>query len=147
MSVLDGRSKFGCSLLDFYRQPFIVSQVAGRFGVLIPLPSDVAEDAAPALARVDVYQRVARWIADCPACGFGRACMYVWLEGPLAMFCVACGNADIGHRWRSVLVPTNYREIERMLLARADPTTRNWLPGESMDELLSENVMLAGGGG
>jgi hypothetical protein len=80
-----------------------------------------------------------------PRLRLGRA-EYVWLATPL-FFCTSCGNASIGGRWRPVAVPADRAEIERLLLARPDPATRSWRPGETTDQLAAENVMLLGGGG
>lgn len=146
--ILDGQRKFGCTLEAFYRQPILVEQVARR-GILIPPTSDVDRDAEPALAYVNpLSDGSVRWIAECPACradGRTRA-EYVWISTPL-LFCVGCGNAGIGARWRLVTVPRDRTGIERLLLARPDPLTRSWRPGETLEQLAAENVMLLGGGG
>lgn len=36
--------------------------------------------------------------------------------------------------------PANVREIERVLLARPVPGTRHWSPGETLAELVAENI-------
>lgn len=146
--IVDGRAKFGCSLLDFYRQDDIAIRVARR-GIFIPPIDAVAEDAPPALAFVDpLPDDSVRWIAVCPDCRAGgrTVAQYVWLETPL-LFCARCANAAIGSQWRRVGLPAERLTIERMLLARPDPQVRVWRPGETTDDLAAENVMLAGGGG
>ena len=145
--IVDGRAKFGCSLEDFYRQPIMVTHVA-RLGILIPPLASVATDAAPALARIDVDDGQPRWIADCPDCaarGRSRA-EYVWVAAPF-MFCTACGNRAIGGKWRRVDLPPDRATIEALLMARPDPETRWWSPGETIEQLQNENVQLLGGGG
>lgn len=142
MTILDGRSKFGCSIGDFYRKPEIAAMLA-RHGLLIP-PTETATEAEPAIARVEPYQGVARWIADCP-CGCGGA-EYVWTSD-LRFLSARCANRSVGFRWRRVEMPSNRRQIERMLLARDDPESRVWRPDEDVDQLAVENVMLNGGGG
>lgn len=146
--IIDGQAKFGMSLVEFYRQDELYVRLA-RQGIMIPSRNEVAQDADPALAFVDpLFDGSVRWIAECPDCkaaGLSRA-EYVWLQTPL-MFCLSCGNVAIERRWRPVLVPPNRLEIERLLLARPDPLTRSWRPGETLDALVVDNVMANGGGG
>jgi hypothetical protein len=145
--IADGRARFGCSLEEFYHQPILVTHVA-RLGILIPPLADLDGAAPPAVARIDVDDGRARWIADCPDClaaGRSRA-EYVWLASPF-LFCTACGNREVGGRWRRVDLPDDRATIERLLLARPDPETRWWTPGETVEQLQTENVMLQGGGG
>lgn len=141
--IIDGRQKFGCSVDDFYTKPEIAAMLARRGLLKPPEPSDIAEDAPAAVAHVEPYQGVARWIAKCPDCSGAE---YVWLADP-RFLCAQCANRGIGHRWRRVEIPADRRQIERMLLARPDPETRVWQPEESVEQLAAENVMLNGGGG
>lgn len=146
MSILvDGRSRFKCSLAEFYRRRDIVQQ-ATRAGIMIPPTSDVAEEAPPAPARLNPltpFEMVSRWIADCPDCRGGTA--YVWLSTPL-MFCIQCGNGAIGGKWRRVEVPAERRQIEDILLRRGDVARMSWTPGETLDLLRAENETLGVGG-
>lgn len=145
-TIADGRARFGVALEEFYRRPELAARI-GRRGVLIPPTSDVAREAAPALAYVNpLPDGSARWIADCPDCkaaGVSSA-EYVWIDRPL-FFCATCGNRDVGGRWRRVVLPAERRDIERLLLARPDPATRVWTPGETLDRLRAENAALAVG--
>lgn len=143
MHIIDGKLKFGCSIDDFYLKPEIAAMLARRGMLRPPPPDDVAMDAAPAVARIEPYQGVARWIARCPDCSGAE---YVWTATP-RFLCAQCANRSIGFRWRRVEMPANRRQIERMLLAREDPESRVWLPSEDVDQLAVENVMLNGGGG
>lgn len=141
--VLDGRTKFGCSLEQFYRQDSLAIQIARR-GILIPPLSEVASAADPALAYVNpLPDGVVRWIANCPAClAHGRTvAQYVWLDQPL-LFCTRCANAGLDGRWRPIRVPAEREEIERLLLLRPDPEQRGWQPGESLADLERENAAL-----
>jgi hypothetical protein len=36
--------------------------------------------------------------------------------------------------------PERVSDIERVVLARPAPTTRNWLPGETVADLVAENI-------
>lgn len=121
--IQDGRSKFDKSLVDFLRK------------LDVSLPTGTAEDAVPAMACVNTLGRDTRWVALCPDCGGAE---YVWLDDPRFM-CVSCRNASIGGLWRPLRVPADREAIEAALLARPDPTTRHWLPGETVDDLLAEN--------
>lgn len=141
-SILDGRARFGCSLIDFYQRREIAEAIA-RLGVMLPPPTDVDAEAPPAHAYVnplDPVEPVSRWIADCPDCRAGSA--YVWLEGPHVMFCLACANASIGHRWRPVAVPAERQAIEALLMARPLSRLRAWAPGEAVDRLREDNALL-----
>jgi hypothetical protein len=134
--IVDGQAKFNCTLVEFYRQPIIVTKIA-RNGVLIPSPDDVDLTARPALARIDPSDGQARWIADCPDC---RSAEYVWLATPV-FFCCSCANATIGHRWRCIVVPSERAAIEASVLARpawivvdgraVDP--RSWSPDQTLE--------------
>jgi hypothetical protein len=140
--ILDGLARTGKTLQAFHARRDILEQVA-RMGVALPLPSEVDRDAAPAFAEVnplDPIEPVARWIARCPGCPGGSS--YVWVAGPHVMFCLACANAAIGHKWRSVVVPPERLEIERLLSLRPTSAQRVWLPGESLDQLRAENALL-----
>lgn len=138
--IVDGRIKFAKSLEEWYRSTKIAQALARRGMLALPVLTDVAEDAQPALARVNPYDGQARWIADCPDCKVGA--VYVWLEGPHLMICLNCGNRDIGYRWRRVVVPENRKAIEVHLLARPDPDTRGWEPGEALAALRADNASL-----
>lgn len=139
--ILDGRARFGCSLAEFYRRHEIAQAVA-RLGIMLPPVTDVDTAAPPAYAYVNPLapvEQVARWIADCPDCRAGSS--YVWIEGPHVMFCLSCGNAGTGHRWRPVEVPADRAAIERLLSVRPVAQTA-WRPGESLDRLRDENALI-----
>jgi len=74
-----------------------------------------------------------RWVANCPR----------WMDGcteahrvqPGDRFvCANCGAVG------SVEFPVDLDLVEKLLAARPVPETRNWLPGETLDELLVENL-------
>lgn len=141
--IVDGRLKFAVSIDEFYARQKIAEKLA-RFGMFVPpAPTAVAHDAAPAVARIEPLYGVAKWHAICPDCNGSE---YVWLASP-RFLCCGCANKGIGGLWRPVLMPADRRAVERLLLARTDPNTRVWYPGESVEQLEAENVMLSGGGG
>lgn len=141
--ILDGRARFGCSIDAFYLKTEIAALLARRGLLVPPEPGDIADEAPAAVAMIEPYQGVARWIARCPDCAGAE---YVWTAEP-RFLCAQCANRSIGRRWRRVEIPPDRRRIERMLLARVDPERRVWRPGEDAEHLSVENVMLNGGGG
>jgi len=145
-AILDGKARTGLTLAGFHNRRDVLEQAA-RMGVALPLPSEVAEDAPPAYAEVNPLapvEPVARWIARCPDCPGGSS--YVWIEGPHVMFCLACCNEAIGHRWRPVVVPADRLEIERLLGMRPNASQQVWRPGETLAQLRAENELLGLGG-
>lgn len=134
--IFDGQSKFKCSLLEFMRRPSWLDRMS-KTGIKLPAVEDVATEAAPALARVNYseHEGQTRWIADCPDC---MNAMYVWIRGPHLFFCADCLNASIGHRWRVVTVPRQWRRIEQALGPRP-LKNQHWMPGETVAALLAEN--------
>ena len=148
-AIIDGEARFGLRLAAFYGRREIAAALFRRGISSVPLLTEIAGEAEPAQAYVNPdLAGQARWIARCPDCeraGLTRA-EYVWLRQPL-LFCMECGNAELGRRWRRVEVPAARVEIERLLLARPDPRTRAWVPGETLALLVAENEMLLGKGG
>jgi hypothetical protein len=99
----------------------------------------VALTAAPLVARVN--QGV--WIASC-SCGMPgipRPGCVVFLDHLLG-WCVRCGNQAWGGGWRTIAAPpeAERRLIEAVLACRPDLETRNWEPGESVADLIAENI-------
>ena len=47
---------------------------------------------------------------------------------------------DCGAVYEGLEVPPKWPDVSRVLLARPDPATRNWLPGETVDGLIRENA-------
>jgi len=146
VTVLDGLSKHRKLLLEFYT--FDMAEALLRRGLTLPPLSEVNTQAPPAIAYVNPLPNgTTRWIAECPDCeaaGLTRA-EYVWIETPL-FFCCHCGNRAIGGSWRNVELPAERLEIEALLLARPDPSTRAWGPHMTLDDLRAENAQLVGGG-
>lgn len=74
-----------------------------------------------------------RWIVDCasPYCAGALA-----LEpGTPAMQCWDCGHVTEPIAW-----PDSPESIETLLAMRPSPRTRSWEPGETLHDLLRENV-------
>lgn len=104
---------------------------------LAPVPfRDVADQpTAPASEAVELYGNEDRWIAECPTChGAQIAC-----RTDHRFMCNECANVAIGGMWRPVVWPQNARAIEAILDQRPR-VNRNWLPGESLEDLRAENA-------
>lgn len=81
-----------------------------------------------------VYARVnwSRWIGDCPS-----------------PFCQSAQQMSPGWRWfrcedcgadGEMVWPKMVDDIARLLLMRPNPINRNWHPGESLSDLMRENM-------
>lgn len=82
------------------------------------------------------YVSHGRWVVDCPhGCGSAQYASH----SDLRFFCADCGNQGTGE-WVTVEWPADRDGIEAELLLRPDPATRNWRPGETVEQLAAENV-------
>lgn len=90
-------------------------------------------------ARGVVRAEVVRssWRASCPFCNEAFV-----VEPGEPFFCTNCCMAGNNGYAMQVLWPKKRAEIERVLLARPIPETRNWLPlqGETLQTLIKENI-------
>jgi hypothetical protein len=75
-----------------------------------------------------------RWLIDCssPWC---TSAMQVY-PGQISVTCLDCGTTMGPLIW-----PADPDGIELLLLMRPVEKTRNWLPGETLQDLLAENVL------
>lgn len=109
-------------------------------------PSSTRDTTPPSGATcsvtVDAYVNGSRWVCSCPDLACGGAERVSFLSG--VMFCCECRNAANGNDYIQVAVPdADTREgIESALLVRPDWRTRNWQPGESIQDLLDENAAM-----
>jgi hypothetical protein len=76
-----------------------------------------------------------RWLARCPFCSGAEEAD----PGEPIFYCLSCGNADNGGHIMMVMFPDDRDKIESVLLARFNIGTRNWTPGESLQDLVKEN--------
>ena len=81
-----------------------------------------------------VHARVnwGRWVADCPN-PYCRSAL-AGTPGQRYFACWECGTGA------DVVWPDNVDHITYLLAMRPNPATRNWAPGETLAELLEENV-------
>jgi len=104
---------------------------ASRQGVALPPLDAVSGD--PLVAVVDAN----RWIVHCPTCNGAE---FVWKQ-TLLMMCATCWNGGnvLPYTFRPVALPPRIKAIERVLMARPVPATRNWTPDETVADLEAEN--------
>jgi len=101
---------------------------------------DTAELPMPTLAYAIVDCN--RWLVRCPFCPAG---VQYASTTDHRFFCVSCLNlANDGH-WVRVVWPADREAIEQALVVRANLDQRNWILGETVDDLLAENVDLGVG--
>jgi hypothetical protein len=90
--------------------------------------------------RVQAYVNWGRWVVPCPRC---PSALGYWSDAPVpdittgtpVFRCWECDTrAEI--EWPSEEM---VHGIERLLLMRPDVTTQNWLPGETLVDLMWEN--------
>jgi hypothetical protein len=101
------------------------------------LELELGDPADPVDAPLTAFVNESRWIAQCE-CGGAE---HVDPETRLFM-CGSCFNVAFGHRWRLVELPNDgtMQLLGTVLLARPEPSTRNWNPGEKVSDLIAENV-------
>ena len=80
------------------------------------------------------YVNHGRWVVMCE-CGDAQLAS---ADDP-RFFCVSCLNERQGGKWRPVTWPKNRRVIEQVLRERFTENA-NWLPGESVEQLRTENI-------
>lgn len=80
-----------------------------------------------------VYANWSRWVAHCGFCRFGRAALQPYAPN---FDCGTCGKTT------DVIWPAEdmVAGVERLLMMRPDPSTRNWHPGETLIDLAFENA-------
>ena len=120
-------TKIGLTLEEhtFHRRSSTGARTMPRPGVALDAPA------------AEAFVNHGRWIALCPQ-GDGGA-EYIDPTRP-TFFCCECRNVATDHLPIPVRIPANAAEIEEHLLKRPDPKTRNWLVGETVEDLHRENV-------
>jgi hypothetical protein len=134
--LIDGKRSLELELVEWSTSVDMVRMVR-LSGGRIPSLSDIDTQALPSFAFVNQ----GRWITSCPQprC---PGTSFVWINGPYQFLCNVCANLGIRCRWRPVIVPNDWRDIERVLFERYVPVERNWTPGETLDDLLAQNLVL-----
>jgi hypothetical protein len=106
------------------RHAFHLAQTRTRYGRTAWQPYHRHSD-----AQIAPFINHGRWIALCPACQNGMAYSPEWR----ASLCFGCGA-----EYRAE-PPTDWRVIEQVLLDRP-AENQNWNPGETVSDLVAENV-------
>ena len=93
---------------------------------------------APETHSMVVYAEVnhGRWIVNCPFCPGAE---FADPEDK-RFYCLSCGNEDVEGQWLKVKWPQTRNKIEIELLKRSRERNRNWRPGETVKDLIRENV-------
>lgn len=89
-----------------------------------------------------------RWVVDCTTCSSALGVPAAATDGPeLARWAITLKVGDAETRcWdcKSAIGPIRWPNdpagIEAILSYRPDPATRNWEPGETLEDLLAENA-------
>ena len=76
------------------------------------------------------------WIVVCPLCGLGA--QYAAPSDP-RFLCLHCLNEAVGGAWLRVVWPVSRSAIEAVLRQR-QTANANWLPGETVKDLVAENT-------
>jgi hypothetical protein len=93
--------------------------------------------------RATAYVSMGVWVAGCPR----PWCIHADHCGPGPQTGRVGGlTLDLWHCFRCGLVcpadwPAAAADINALLAARPQPETRNWLPGETVEDLLAENAI------
>lgn len=107
-------------------RPYVAFQLDGRWPGATP---DWDIRGEPIMAQVVMSD----WIAVCPDCQDA-----IVAEPGEPLYCLNCQNVKNDGKARPVQFPDQREVIEKILLARFDPKTRNW-SHETIEELQAEN--------
>ena len=124
MKILNANDQYLVKNAGGYRS-YMERKVFERWGKPAPLGFwDVGGEA------ITAFVINSSWAIQCPVC---KELFVAQIGEPFP--CPNCGSAA-----RNVIFPENKDAIEVVLLARPDPRTRAWVPGETVDDLIAENI-------
>jgi hypothetical protein len=86
---------------------------------------------------VEVFVNQGRWMTACPGPNCGSA--QVASETDHRFYCATCENDFIAHLTLPVIWPVERESIENLLLPRP-VLNQNWRPGETIEDLINENI-------
>lgn len=105
----------------------------------IPLEVALAAEVAPKSAAIHALVNHGRWVVSCPDCASAQlAC-----PSDRRFMCHECANIAIGVRWRPVLWPKDPAALSDALAGRTDRALQNLDPGETVEQVLEQNAVLA----
>lgn len=87
-----------------------------------------------------------KWLVDCAHCTSGlKPGVHLYEDGRLVRYAVEWGDTsmicwDCGQVTENIAWPPDPGAIEVILFMRPDEQNRNWWPGETLAELLLENI-------
>ncbi len=115
---------FGCTTLQIWVEKKILPHM-DRHGIY-PTGLDYGTTLASWVLR-------GAWTVTCP-CG---ASEYTWNEG--WVMCLSCMNGYSHHRFVRTMFPAKRQQVEDILEFRP-LENRNWLIGETLEELIAQNI-------
>lgn len=122
----------------FYRERGVpvAFRAAAMNAKAMRIPLRVTDDIEPS-PTVLVRVNHGRWLVDCPWCNGAQVASIT----DRRFVCADCFNAPVqGHPLRTAWPSDELRaEIEAEMQLRSDPA-RNWMPGETMDDLITERI-------
>lgn len=99
----------------------------------VPLADAMESQLGPAEIAIPVYANHGRWVVECPDCAGAQ----IASAADHRFMCTVCANVAVDGLWRPVVWPEECAEIDAALAWR--PTVnQNWLPGETVDDLVAE---------
>lgn len=107
---------------------FINAQINRLHGPITIDLRDKAGEVAPQVIR-------SQWVVECP-----------WCAGAIVVnpgswyLCVECLNADNSGKVARIIDPPDRTEVERLLNLRPNFQNRNWLTGETVENIRAENI-------
>lgn len=82
------------------------------------------------------YANWGRWVCDCPKCNSAELVKEFGRPPRIQSFrCTECGFAE------TLALPDDPDAIEAVLVKRPKRDNRNWRPGETLADLILENVV------
>jgi len=108
-----------------------VERFWAAYGARNGFPATGRNTPQPDGRTLNAYVNHSRWVADCPVCNGGLAVNPDMPSG----CCLDCGTVY------TIRFPTDPDAVERTLCERPNLTNRNWQPGETVDKLISENII------
>lgn len=127
------------SIIRFARHQIAVRNAGGYRGYIEAAVASRWMGRAPSFDAVagTIPAEIIRsnWVVQCPVC---RGVVFAPEDD--VFFCPDCMMAFNDGRAMWIAFPEERAEIERLLLLRPNPNNRNWLFGETVEQLVAENL-------
>lgn len=126
--IVDGRAFWICDLAGWRER--VAVEIARKRKLTVRSLDDIAPDADPAPVCVNL----GRFFGRCPCGGVEL----VWIDQP-QLWCTSCGNADLGGKWRPVLMPPRkFLDAVFSILSLRPEHQRTWAATETLHQLVAE---------